>query len=497
LQRYKGPSCAETQRAIACLEGSNRHGERAELALPVRSLNSSNATTGNLTMRHFTTITGTAFVLGLAAQALWSPDANACMSCTVCGQTCTQTATYTPAAYTSGAAGDVAVNNASESPLVALLVEPVVNQLGGSTYEHTKLLVTPPAGYNVGSYFAETFPNVTPPGSQHTGEESPCSKPFSPYYMQRMSPGAAEYYEDAQPGVLVKSFGNAKCAPPADGYHIATLLRDSVKGGTCEKELVDYCGVPVQYNAAGTAGDRTTYNATEGFNALNAAFTGVYNECMKLGSGTSIWEEISVGISCGDGITAEILCQRTAWQVVNEVMYAAYPQEFYGLDAHNSACGSDENCGWMDVEDGDRVGWSDFNVVGPPPNPAGPYPDANWQTWPALTWPPSAAMTSTMLGAGKSNNQMTAGTIAGGVGGSLVAGACDNNCNQAPMNIAGWAPSNFVANIPQNIVNAAGRLGKTAANGGIVNVSVGSGISQGYTTYTYSDCHCNECVCAD
>ena len=139
-------------------------------------------------------------------------------------------------------------------------------------------------------------------------------------------------------------------------------------------------------------------------------------------------------------------------------------------------------------------GWSDFNVLGPPPNPAGPFPPPNYNTW--ATYPSP----KTMLGAAKSNGAVMPNPPNPGCsaysGSSEAPGTCDNGgCNSFPTSISGAStnpvsgaaacivPNNFTANIPQNILYAATRLGKT-----VQTVVVGSGITAGYTTYVPSTC---------
>src|SRR5664279_6371195 len=93
-------------------------------------------------------------------------------------QSC-RVSTYHPAAYTNGAAGDVAL-----TPAVSLLVQGLTGNLGMS-YGHAATL------YNAsGSVFTEsTVGNTSPPSSHSTGEPHVCSRVISPYYLQRMSPG--------------------------------------------------------------------------------------------------------------------------------------------------------------------------------------------------------------------------------------------------------------------------------------------------------------------
>jgi hypothetical protein len=328
---------------------------------------------------------------------------------------------YTPAVYTSGAAGDVAVNTVSSNASFGQeLVASVVAQLGGSTYVHTKILRSPPAGYAVGSYFTETYPEANPPTSYQTGEPNICSVVISPFYLARLAPGANTYYEDAQPGVLVKNFGSATCTVQADGYHVGSVLQDGIPGGTCEKELVDYCGVPVEYNKYPTAGDRAFFTATQGFNALNAAWNGVNNECLQETNLSWLQSEVC------DGLSNSLACERAAWQVVNEVLWPAYPMQYWGLEGCNR-----NGCGYA-------AGWSDFNTPGPPPVwGISSNPPPNYNTW-----------TGSMMGAGKMNGQTyLTPSAAAPTNAPLVPGACDDgSCNNSPINWGGapnepaWAP---------------------------------------------------------
>jgi hypothetical protein len=344
-------------------------------------------------------------------------------------------------------------------------------------YVHDKLLVTPPAGIPAGSYLAETFPGPTPPISHDTGEPHPCSKVLSPFYLQRLEPGAGDYYEDAEPGILVKNFGTKNCSLKADGYHLHSIFDDAVPGGSCEKELVDYCGVPVENNPYNSsAGDRTVFNGTLGFAALTAAFNGVYNDCIQvIDNWYSAWDW------AGCDFTAEqIMCDRAAWQVTNEVLMKAYPQEYYGLGANGPGT-------FME-------GWSDFNVIGPPPvwGLTG-NPPPNYNNW-----------SGTMMGSAKSNGQLMPNPPYSGCnvapplynGSSVAPGNCDTgSCNGPPVkefypqgNASGescWAPPAFTANIPQNILNAATRLKAVQQT-----VAVGSGITASYDTCT----SCTICV---
>ena len=391
-------------------------------------------------MRHVTRIGATAFVLGLAA--LWSPKADAC---TAACETCS----YVPAAYTSANNGDVALT-VNSGDAAGRAMAPIATPLG-MTYYHAKIL-----NDTTGQNFTETFwDGSIPPASESTGEESPCSKPMSPFWVQRSYPGTGtnggRFHEDAVPGVLVENFGTPSCTVPARAevpYLFNSFLHDDVAntfGGSCEKELTVFCGVPVNDAYTGSGGDRVDYGAQTLFNALNAVFGESYGICMGT-IGSTAPEVLSFlgieGLGCG-GVSEAVMCDRVAWQIVNEILYKAYPQEFYGLDACNGA-----HCGWMNDADGDRNSFTDFLVAGPPQPVTGPYPPPNYYYWPDVNpngtliagdWPPSAALSGMMLGAAKSNDQMTPGNTATGAGGAVIPGGCTGSCNQAPINnVTAW-----------------------------------------------------------
>ena len=144
------------------------------------------------------------------------------------------------------------------------------------------------------------------------------------------------------------------------------------------------------------------------------------------------------GIGCG-GVSEQTMCQRAGWQVVDEILYKAYPIEYWGLGACNAY-----GCGAMD-------GMSDYET------------DSPYQ----------------MLGAAKSNGEIM---ITNGPSHAndavLCPGACDDDhCNNAPLACAAYEPGAWTANVPDNIDRAAARLGKAR-----VRVTIGSGITAGYTT---------------
>jgi hypothetical protein len=407
-------------------------------------------------MRRTIRACGNIILVGLAP-AFWCADADAYLLPPTCppGEYYEPPGSYyTPARYTTGAAGDVAVNTlpTSNASTMQQLVGAVVGALtgGGPVYIHTKLLTNIGTGFAIGSSFTETFPgDPMPPTSYATGEPHPCSKVMSPWFLSRLWPGTVggllyantwggtgQYFEDAEPGILVKAFGSTNCTGvPLDSYHLHSVLDDNIKGGSCEKLLVDYCGVPVSSTL-----DRTKYTAQESTNAINALFTDVYGYCMgEIGSQWPGWP------GCGN-TSEQVACARAAWQIVNEAYYTAGP-DF-----------------WDD-------GWSDYDVVGSIANPLGPYPPANYN-----------ATSGTLMGASKSNQGDTST-------GALCPGFCnDGTCDTYPTGNwscpgSAYQPTSIVANIPQNIINAATRLKATQQN-----VQVGSGITAGYMTRWNGGC---------
>jgi hypothetical protein len=488
-------------------------------------------------------------VLGIAALWSASADAAMCAgqpaSCP-CGTSTQQTCTYSPARYVGAAAGDVALVNeiGSASAVQAFLNAMKTAFSPNLTYMHTKI------NYDAsGQRFTETFPAEMPPTSHDTGEDF-CSRPISAFYLERLSPGTGVYsdttagatysvnntangifYEDAQAGAIVKNFGTHGCTVPQQSYNINSYLHDDVTGGSCEKLLVDRCAVPVENNtylgcfadeatrdlpvwainngavtvesciatcaAAGytyaamqdssycfcgssygrygaasncnmacsanggeicgggyansvykaIGGDRPVYNNATYVNVAEAVWTAAYNACQDIQSSLSPFMQLEEHIGCG-GVTAAQICGRMAWQVVNAISSKAYPME---STCPPGTCYATE--------------WSDFLTMGTPPPVNGPYPPPYYNTWSGIE-----------LGASKTNFQ----AIANGV-------ACQaNNANGPAIACSGWGPTSFTANMPDNILRAAQRLGAA-----VQSVSPGAGITAGSTS-------CTSCqVCAN
>jgi len=260
-----------------------------------------------------------------AALMVTARPASAQLSCRV--------STYHPAAYTNGAAGDVAL-----TPAVSQLVQGLTTALGLNNGHAATL-------YNASGYvFTEsTVGNGTPPSSDSTGEPHICSRVISPYYLQRMSPGIINAgARDARAGSLVKGGATASCIASADTYHINSI-KFRLHGGSCAASAEDDCG------AAVTGSWQIPMLYSLHYTAAIYLYTQSYDLCTKQINGNWPWG----GIGCG-GVSATGMyygleqngnasaCDRAASQVVNE---------FATKGGYDCAAGSCD-------------GWSDYNSRG-------------------------------------------------------------------------------------------------------------------------------------
>src|ERR1700722_18910974 len=200
-------------------------------------------------------------VLGLAT--LWGDDASA--------QECGVQTIYTPPRFTNGSPGDVALIGNSGS-VAAEALAPIAGPLG-MTYFHTSMIYS-----NIGQMTETYWNGVPPPSSNSTDEPHPCSRVLSPWNLARLGEGAWAGWYDVVPATLVKGLRKTACTPlqrgganpygTFDTYHFNSFLHDDVPGGSCEKLLVDDCGIPVEYNTT-PGGDRTVYNGAQFFTAMS------------------------------------------------------------------------------------------------------------------------------------------------------------------------------------------------------------------------------------
>jgi hypothetical protein len=409
-------------------------------------------------MRSTTSLCGSAILVGLAA--LWSVDAAADYICTPC-QKCNEVCTTVPARYTAGVAGDVALITPSGTSSDKFLA-PIISVLG-LKYSHAMLLSD-----STGNHFTESDWTSTPADSTNYDNAHPCSRVISPWDLQRGYPGVEiAAYQDALPGELINFGTNPACKPPADTYHIRSFMKDSLPGGSCEKVLVESCGVPVN-----DALDRSVYPGSAMWDIITGSgsangtgvFSGVYATCMGQIGGT--WPEILSflgiqGLGCGSS-PESVMCARAAYQVINEILYDAYPLNYQtpttgGWFAHGIEAPNGEY--YLD-------GWSDFNNGY---GVQGANPPLDYNVW-----------TGTMLGAAKTEYQSMPD-------GSLCPGACNTTgCNKPPVPCSAYSTS-FTGNFPDNIANAAKRLGKAATQ-----ATAASGIAASYQS-CQNDCYQTTC----
>jgi hypothetical protein len=486
-----------------------------------------------------TRIGGSTFLF-VALAGLWSAEARAQWE----GSTCGTIGSYTPARFTNGNPGDVALIGNSGSAAASALA-PIAGVLG-MTYFHVSMVHD-----NAGGMTETYWDGIAPPSSDTTGEPDVCSRVISPFFLARLSPGTIAPYPDVVPANLVKGMRTTACYPPADNYHFNSFIHDDVPGGSCEKMLVDECDLPmVEYNTyvgcfADEANRDMPYVAFGGSVPLSveacvSACAGAGYEYAGAQFGTQCFCGNSYGkyggasdcnVPCTDqtahapystpggqeicgGAWANSVYKaiggdrpvyngsqffaavNAVWQdAYNEcigVINASWPWEGIGCGGTgtNVAC---QRAAWqfvnevaykahpVQVDAGWDDGWSDFNNLG------------NWvQSW-ELPPPGYNTTSGTMLGAGKMNEETMPN-------GALCPGACNNGgCNNAPIGCSAYEPSTWVANVPDNIYRSATRINPSNSSS-LPGYVVGGTIAPGYWTYTtYPPCdapyYCFSNVC--
>jgi hypothetical protein len=284
------------------------------------------------------------------------------------------------------------------------------------SYTHVALV------YNsMGEALAESYWDTNPPPSTHsTGGDHYCSRILDSARLQSLNPGAGAYADTARTvnwAIDFPNMGTPYCNAPADGYHFNSFIHDDVQGGSCEKFLVDFCGVPVQQ------GDKAWISP----DALNAGLEQVYNYAYNgvLGITSGLpWIDFA---ACG-GVDATIMSQRGAFQVTNEIRWKWYE---------------------LQMPDGDST-----DTLGIDTNAEGINGPWGWEN----------------LGAGSQNTQWT-GDVNNPTANTTFGSYCTdvNTSNQTPggylqgegascpswQNYGNW----LQANVPDNVANAAGRMG--------------------------------------
>jgi hypothetical protein len=470
-------------------------------------------------MRATKSLSGSLVLLTVAG--LWSSKAQA--------QACGTVYSYTPARFTNANVGDVALigNSGSAAAQTLAPLAAAVNM----EYFHASMV------YDNQGTVTETFwDGMAPPSSASTGEDRICTKVVSPYFLARLSPGAYQggLMPDVVPSMLVQGLSNSPCTLPQDNYHINSFLHDDIPGGSCEKALVDYCGLPVnQYNTyLGCWGDGpnrdmpyfiipdgavTVEGCTAACGAAGYPYAGVQDgvqcDCGysygSYGPSSNCYDPCSSDSSeiCGgpwaNGIyetntdrtintsgfgTAVNSVWWTAYEACEGVIDSSWPWDGIGCGGTPSYIGC-ERAAWQYVNEivykadplqsgsGWDDGWSDYNPSGDYVSIGQPQmPPADYNEW----WGP-------MMGGAKMNQQANPD-------GSLCAGSCnDGGCNSPPVWCAPYENSAFTINAPDTIRNAAERL-NPGNNEGQPGYQVAGNIQDSYYTSWYlGDCS-GECI---
>lgn len=263
-------------------------------------------------------------VAALGATATWASPSGA--------QTCSSpfvlepVAVYVPPNFVGVSGGDAVMlptaGRTVSDPAAALMSSI------GLHYTHVALAYDTSGDNFVQSTVSLASP---PPSSYSTGGAHYCSRVMSIAGLQHLSPGApagpeVDYTDVINSAVIYPSMGRSACSAPAQAYEINSFLHNDVVGGSCEKYVADFCGVPV------TSADKfqlTGYNpnATAAQNAgdlLNVGLLQIYNFTYPIALGKSTafpsWE---INTFCG-GVDATIMAERATNQVVNEARWKWY-----------------------------------------------------------------------------------------------------------------------------------------------------------------------------
>jgi hypothetical protein len=213
---------------------------------------------------------------------------------------------YYPPQFTNVGAGDAVLYPANGNDPITSLFQAINLQ-----YTHVAL------GYDYsGQALAESAWNFKPPPStSSTGGDHACSRVLAAGYLQNLAPGTTGTgtEDDARTvngALVIQGAGTPFCNSPADAYHFNSFVHDDVYGGSCEKYVVDYCGVPVQ------DGDRVVLSGSQLNTGLVAVYGVAYQAAIGMTSGLP-WYDYAF---CG-GVDSTILAQRATMQVTNEILW--------------------------------------------------------------------------------------------------------------------------------------------------------------------------------
>jgi len=300
------------------------------------------------------------------------------------------TCAYHAGRYTNATAGDVSISTAPGA------LTPVLAQLG-LTVTHTALLSDSSGQRFTDTLWDGTHPRSTQDVLGNFGVHA-CSMPLYVKDVNNLKPGVRVGVlatntagDDVATGAFLgKTMGNPSCSPVREPYHLNSFIYPKAPGyyptqyatagaaeafpltsGSCEKLLVDECGV------ATIASDRPVKTYTQAYNGINSLWNYVYNACM----GTIDWGWLS-SVFCG-GTDAQTVCRRAAHQIANEVVlkYQATIQSCGGCDQQkypgSCSCWTEDN-GYSYNSRGQMLGADSLNDW---VTYWGGWPDATQRSW--------------------------------------------------------------------------------------------------------------------
>jgi hypothetical protein len=213
-----------------------------------------------------------------------------------------------PARYVGTNPGDVVLLHTGADSIASALMSSV-----GLKYVHTTMMTDTLGLMNTDS----NWDGVAPPNAQSTGSPNPCSRVLNPTDLQNLPPGTAGQSSYIPSNVvagstIVPAFGHYKSGQTVamDTYHFNSFFHSDTKGGSCEKYLVDFWGVPV------VEADKFVLSGS----LLNQGLQNIYHQTYKeaIGQTTGLpWYDYAF---CG-GVDSTILAQRATNQVINEIRW--------------------------------------------------------------------------------------------------------------------------------------------------------------------------------
>jgi hypothetical protein len=342
-----------------------------------------------------------------------------------CGASTSEEFYWTLGRYTGTHPGDVVVLPVQTTSPLYEIITPL-----GMKYSHAAMLTS-----TTGNTFTDSAWNGVSPRSTKSvlgdfGEHA-CTDTLYVRDVTGLSPGvrvAVTQDDDVEDGAFISTgLGNGACKPVADYYHIHTWLFPkapnyypsgtqgtaegaAITSGSCEKLLVDECAVPVTLN------DRSPTESGVGYTPaqMNTAVTNFYNLAYAQCTGT---QSVSwMGWIVCDGLSTQTACTEASYQMVNEALLS-YQTTIAEQGGCNEQAGCNPNS--SSQNSGQCSSWQEDNGC-------------------------SYNTRGQMLGAGSLNNQA-------------------NYLGESPNN-SSWSNDgfNFYPNMPDAIVNAAARVGKTA-----------------------------------